>query len=133
MAATSLGALAEYDLYENRVERAWPLLVESTRIYRDLGDPFMIAMNLFRFALALALQARPAAAVRMLASGEARVEEIGRSNQSWMVEMNALTREKIRAQLDEAAFDEAWEAGAKMPLDDAVALALALEETEPDA
>ena len=38
----------------------------------------------------------------------------------------------MRAQLDEAAFAEAWEAGAKLSLDEAVALALG-EATELDA
>jgi len=32
--------LAEYDLYEGHVERAVPMLAESTRIYQELGDPF---------------------------------------------------------------------------------------------
>jgi hypothetical protein len=47
--------LAEYDLYEGHVERAVPMLAESTRIYQELGDPFWVATNLCRFALALAL------------------------------------------------------------------------------
>jgi hypothetical protein len=36
-----------------------------------------------------------------------------------------------RAQLDDASFDEAWEEGARMSLDEAVALALG--ESEPGA
>jgi predicted ATPase len=124
MAATSLGALAEYDLYEGQVERALPMLVESTRIYRELGDPFMIAVNLCRFALGLVLDFRPVAAAQMLASAETVFREVGKSVDSWIVEMNALTRDKVRAQLDDAALAEAWEQGAKLSLDQAVALAL---------
>jgi non-specific serine/threonine protein kinase len=128
MAATSLGALAEYDSYEGHVEHALPMLVESTRIYRELGDPFSIAMNLCRFALALAIDARPFAAARMLASAETIFGELGRSVDSWIMEMNNSTREKVSAQLDEAAFDEAWEAGTKLSFDEAVALALGESE-----
>jgi len=38
MLATSLGALAEYAIYDGLVQDALPMLKESTRIYRDLGD-----------------------------------------------------------------------------------------------
>ena len=38
--------------------------------------------------------------------------------------MNDETRTTIRAQLDETAFDEAWEQGKALTLDDALALAL---------
>jgi len=127
MAATSLGALAEYALYEDRVEDAMPMLHESTRIYREIGDLSMIAMNLCRFALALAIDAKPLDSARMLASAEALFEEIGRSIDTWIVKMNDLTRATVRTQLDEAAFAEAWEQGKKLTLDEAVALALEAE------
>jgi predicted ATPase/class 3 adenylate cyclase len=131
MAATSLGALAEYDLYEGQASRALPMLVESTRIYQELGDPYMVAVNLCRFALALALDSRLTAALRVLARGETLIGEVGRSVDGWIGEMNDVTREKVRSQLDETAFDEAWEEGEKLTLDEAVALALA--EVDSDA
>ena len=42
----------------------------------------------------------------------------------YQVERNADTLALIRGQLDEAAFEEAWEHGAKMSFDEAIALAL---------
>jgi len=42
-------------------------------------------------------------------------------------ERNADALALIRGQLDEAAFEEAWEHGAKMSFDEAVALALGAE------
>ena len=130
MTATSLGALAEYDLYEGHVERAVPMLAESTRIYQELGDPFWVATNLCRFALALALDARPFDAVQLLASAEACFDEIGRFVDAWIVAMNDLTRERVHSQLDNAAFNEAWELGARLSLDQAVTLALGKGETD---
>jgi hypothetical protein len=107
------------------------MLVESTRIYQELGDPYMVAVNLCRFALALALDSRLTAALRVLARGETLIGEVGRSVDGWIGEMNDVTREKVRSQLDETAFDEAWEEGEKLTLDEAVALALA--EVDADA
>jgi hypothetical protein len=107
------------------------MLVESTRIYQELGDPYMVAVNLCRFALALALDSRLTAALRVLARGETLIGEVGRSVDGWIGEMNDVTREKVRSQLDETAFDEAWEEGEKLTLDEAVALALA--EVDSDA
>lgn len=100
------------------------MLKESTRIYRDLGDLASIAMNLCRFALALAVEGRAATAAQALASSEALYEEIGTSVDAWIVEMNDSTLARIRAQLDQAAFAEAWEQGRRLSLDAAVTLAL---------
>jgi hypothetical protein len=51
--------------------------------------------------------------------------------ESWMTTEAEETLEALaaaRAQLDDEAFTQAWEAGAQMSLDEAIALAL---ETEP--
>ncbi|HEV8339260.1 MAG TPA: tetratricopeptide repeat protein, partial [bacterium] len=124
MAATSLGALAEYALYERRVEEALPMLTESTRIYRDLGERLEVAINLCRFARALTLEGRAAAAAQLLASSEALHAEIGARMSSWVVQMNEGTLTTIRMLLDEAAFAAAWEQGRALTTDEAVALAL---------
>ena len=42
----------------------------------------------------------------------------------WLTSMNDETLPKIRSQLDEAAFAEAWEQGRRLTVDKAVALAL---------
>lgn len=54
---------------------------------------------------------------------EALLEEVG-SHSGWIQRMNEETIRTIRAQLDEAAFAEAWEEGRKLTADEAVALAL---------
>jgi len=51
-------------------------------------------------------------------------EEIGAAVYTWVVEMNEGTLDMVRAQLDEAAFAEAWEQGRALTVDEAVALVL---------
>jgi predicted ATPase len=124
MLATSLGALAEYALNDGLVQDALAMLKESTRIFRDLGDPWATAVNLCRFARALAIEARAGTAVRLLAASEALHEEIGRGVQAWLVKMNEETLAIIHQRLNDSAFAEAWERGRALSPDEAVALAL---------
>jgi predicted ATPase len=124
MEATSLGALGEYAVIEGRARDALPMLKESTRIYRNLGELSEIAVNLCRFACALALGGRAGTAARLLARSEALHEEIGAAPPLWLAELKEETLAKIRTQLDEAALAEAWEQGKALTVDEAVALAL---------
>jgi len=124
MAATSLGALAEYALDDGRIQEALPMLKESTRIYHDLGERIEIALNLSRFARALAVEGRAETAARLLSRAEALGEEIGATFDSWAVRVNEDTLTAIRTQLDEAAVAEAWARGRALTVDEAVALAL---------
>ena len=52
MLATSLGALADDAIRHGRLQDGIPMLKESTRIYRELGDLSETAINLCRFARA---------------------------------------------------------------------------------
>ena len=124
MQATSLGALAEYALNDGRVTEALPMLTESTRIYRDLGERHALAINLCRFASATAAAGREGAAARILAGAEVVREEIGVSWSYWVVEMNDVTLAAVHSQLDEAAFAEAWGEGRALTVDEAIALAV---------
>ena len=127
MLATSLGSLADDAIRRGRVQDGLPMLKESTRIYRELGDLFETAINLCRFGRALALEARAGTAVRLLACSEVLLEEFGdrsEADDAWVVETNEETLTIIRKQLDEAAVAEAWEQGRALTLDEAVALAL---------
>ena len=126
MQATSLGALAEYAINDERLTEALPMLKESTRIYRDLGERHVIAVNLCRFARAAAATGRAEIAARLLSNAEVLREEIGVRWAYWVVEMNDVTLSDIRAQLEDTAFAEAWEQGRRLPVDEALALAFTL-------
>jgi predicted ATPase len=121
--ATTLDGLARSAIEEGRVEDAVSMATESLRIYRDLGDPHGIAIELRRCAGALALKGEAATAARLLSSADALHEEIG-GTMPWVARMKEEALATIRTQLDEAAVAEAWEQGRKLTADEAVALAL---------
>jgi predicted ATPase/class 3 adenylate cyclase len=121
--ADVLGTLAEYALEEGRVQDALPMLKEHMRIDRDLDNPLETAIALRRFAWALALTGRGATAVQLLSCSEVMRLEMG-FKRSWFGEPEEEELGRIRAQLDEAAFAEAWEHGRKLTVDEAVDLAL---------
>jgi tetratricopeptide (TPR) repeat protein len=121
--ATALGALAMVALEEGRVADALPLLQENMPFYRGLADPLLVTENLCRVASALVAVRDPVPAVQLLGCSAALFEEVGASP-PWVVQQNAETGELARAQLDERAFADAWEAGCRLAADDAVDLAL---------
>ena len=127
--ADLLGSLANIAVSQGRVEDALSMLKENHPIYRDLGDLLGIAVNLCRFARALAFAGRAATAAQLLSCFEALRTEIGGS-EAWVTRDNEETLAMIRTQLDEAAFAEAWEQGKALTADQAVAL---VEEVPPGA
>jgi predicted ATPase len=121
--AVQLFQLASFAFEEGRVQDAFRMLKESLRINRDHDRPGGIAENLCHFAEFLAADRRAEMAVRLLSKAEALSEEIG-GVPSWVAELNEKTLITLHAQLDEAAFGEAWEQGRALTLDEAVTLAL---------
>jgi len=120
---STLGALAMIAVDQGRVDDALSMLKESHRINRDLGDPIGIARDLSRVARVLAAVGRAETAARLLSGSMALCEELGASLRPWLAEMNEETLATIRAQLDDAAFSDAWEQGGALTADEAVALA----------
>jgi hypothetical protein len=128
--AALLGSLAWLAVGEGRVQDSLPLYKESLRIKRDLGNTFEIAIGLCGAARAITVAGRVETAVRLISCFEGLREEIG-GGEAWVVRMNEETLATIRTQLDEAAFDEEWERGRSLTVDEAVSLAL--QELERDA
>jgi predicted ATPase/class 3 adenylate cyclase len=122
--ARSLGALAGAAADEGRFDDAHALLSESCRIDLELGNLPFLRVDLVRFALASARRGRPGVAAQLLSRATALRDEMGYSLESWMTLETEEALAAVRAQLDDAAFDEAWETGAKLSLDEAIALAL---------
>ena len=124
MEAISMAALAVYAVDERRTADALSMLTESIRIRRDVGDLIGLAADLRRSSFALAFAGRAAAAARLLSSSEALREQLGTSLQPDSASMDEQTLAIVGAQLDKAAFAEAWEQGRALTVDEAVALSL---------
>jgi predicted ATPase/class 3 adenylate cyclase len=124
--ARALGALAELAASEGRFEDASALLAQSFRIDLELGNLPFVSVDLVRFALAAARSGKPFLGAQLLSRATVLRDEIGMALESWMkkeIEETEDALAAVRAQ-DEEAFAEAWDAGAKLSLDDAVALVL---------
>jgi non-specific serine/threonine protein kinase len=128
--AKSLAVLAQYDLDEGHVEPAIPLLAEAHRLQRGrpgIPDRYWAAILVCRFARALALRGKAAAAIRLLACADAAFEELEVNEgqaERWVVRMNDQTRAIVSASIDEATETAATEEGRKLTVDQAVTLAL---------
>jgi len=121
--AIALSCLADIAVDEGRPKDAVSMLKESHRILRDLNDLLLIPAGVCRLARALAHAGRAATAARVLSGSTVLLEEIG-ARPPWLAKLNEGTLAVISAQLDEAAFAEAWEQGRALTADEAVALAL---------
>jgi tetratricopeptide (TPR) repeat protein len=117
------GTLAEYALEDGLVADALPLLKESLLANRRLGNPLEAGLAVRRAAWTLALAGKAETAARLLSCSEVARQESG-FKRSWFGEVKAEELDRIRSQLDEDAFVEAWEQGRKMTPDQAIALAL---------
>jgi predicted ATPase/class 3 adenylate cyclase len=109
---------------DGRLDVALDAALESLRIRLDEGDVQHQLDGLSRVAAIHARGHRMEASARLLSSSLHLHEEAGMSVPLYQEERNANTLALIRGQLDEAAFEEAWEHGAKMSFDEAIALAL---------
>jgi tetratricopeptide (TPR) repeat protein len=117
---------------DGHLEDALDAALEALRIRLDEGDVQHQLDSLSRVAAIHARAHRMEASARLLASSLHLHEKAGMSVPLYQEERNAGTFALIRGQLGEAAFEEAWERGAKMSFDEAIALALALAEADED-
>jgi predicted ATPase/class 3 adenylate cyclase len=131
--ARSLGALAERAAIEGRFDDARDLLVQSLRIDRELGNVPFVSLDLVRFAAIHTRDGSPQLAARLIARAVAIFHEIGFSLEPWMTREVDEATAAVRVQLDAAAFADAWEEGANLSLDEAIALALGQAEEKGEA
>ncbi|MBM2822286.1 MAG: Adenylate/guanylate cyclase protein [Thermoleophilia bacterium] len=122
--ARSLGALADRAANEGRFGDAHALQSQSCRIDLELGNLPFLSVDLIRFALIAARMGRPELAAQLLSRATALRDEIGYALESWMTFETEEALAAVHTLLDDSAFDKAWDAGAKLSLDEAVALAL---------
>jgi len=129
--AFSLDSLAGYARDDGRLDDALSMHRAALRVRRDLGDVFHELDGVSRIAAAHSVAGDADLAARLLSSSLALLDEVGLSVRPYLATRNEKTLARIHAQLDHAAFAEAWEQGQKLTLDEAVALALG--EAERDA
>jgi tetratricopeptide (TPR) repeat protein len=125
MEAQTLGAYAGMALDQGRATDAVSSLQEVLRIDRDVGAAFQTALDLTRFARALAVAGgSDSDAAALLSCAGALRQEIGAGTWPFMVKIHEEALATIRTRLDEAAIADGWMRGAKLSADEAVALAL---------
>ena len=118
---------------DGRLDVALDAALESLRIRVDEGDVQHELDGLSRVAAIHARTDRMEASAQLLSSSLHLHEETGMRVPLYQEERNANTLALIRGQLDEPAFEEAWEHGAKMSFDEAIALALGEADEDADA
>jgi predicted ATPase len=98
---------------------AVPLLLRGLRLYQDLGERATFPELLQE--IAAASTRHPSAAVRLLGASERLLSEIGVPR--WDPDDYERTVARLRAELGEAAFEEAWVEGAALSEDEGLSLA----------
>ena len=127
----TLGAVAGMALDQGRAGDAVSLLKDVLRIDRDLGSPFQTSIDLTRFARALAFAGgEDVEAAKHLSCAEAARKQMGAGGMPYLVRNHEEALAIIRTRLDDDVFAEAWQEGAKLTIDKAVALALGERETD---
>jgi predicted ATPase/class 3 adenylate cyclase len=129
--ASSLESLARYADDDGRYDDALSLKRDALRLNFELGDTQHVLDGLGRIADTHTHAAHGGLAAQLLSASLALHEEAAMVVPLYQRRRNEEMLVLLHEQLDDAAFAEAWEAGAKLSLDEAVALALG--EDEPDA
>jgi len=124
MEARALSTLSGFATDEGRPGEALALILDAYHLDREFGDPLEIATDLVWFGRALAFAGREGIAAQLLSRAQAMCEEVGITLPAWVHGVEDEAMSKARAQLDEAAFAEAWGQGRTMTVDEAVALAV---------
>jgi len=121
----ALGSVAGFAREAGHARDAVEMLATSTRIERDLGDPTWLSINLVRLGATLNEASHPDAAVRLVAAAEAYIADSALRLPPWAQQMKDQTLEAAGRSLDATAFSAAREAGRRLNVDEALALALA--------
>jgi predicted ATPase/class 3 adenylate cyclase len=122
--AFALDLLSSHARDDGRLEEALEAALEGLRIRRDEGDVEHQLDGLSRMALIYARAARVDTGATLLSSSVHLHEELGMLVPLYQEKRNEETLHIFQEELDEAAFEKAWEDGRKLTLDEAVALAL---------
>jgi predicted ATPase len=123
--AQSLEWLAAYAHDHRRYDEALSMKRDALRLNVELGDSQHVLDGLGRIASTHAYAGRGRPAAELLSASLALHEDAGLVVPLYQRRRNEAMLEVIQQQLDEVAFSEAWEHGARLTFDEAVELALA--------
>jgi tetratricopeptide (TPR) repeat protein len=104
--------------------KAFDLLVEAMLVVKESGDKENTILCLEPFAYVAAELGEPARAARLFGASESLRLSIGMTRQYQMQDDYETYVDKLKSQLGEAAFKDAWENGSNLTLDQAVAYAI---------
>lgn len=104
--------------------RARALGRESVDLVRELGDQWMLAEILYRFASLAASESRPEDALRLAGAAAAVLEKMGAVASPTAAQLLEHWLETARASLSPDRASVAWAEGSQMTLEDAIAEAL---------
>jgi predicted ATPase len=121
----SLGLLA---IRRGDHEQAEALLTEALALSREFGDTISIADCLIGFSEVSGTRGDVLRAARLWSAAEALYEVSGYARPALERSLHEPYREAARSQLDEATWNQAWEEGRAMALEEAVSYALGEEE-----
>ncbi len=121
--ASILGALSEYAVDDGRMADAVSLAAASIRLRVEDDNRHGVAIELCKGANALIRVGYPETAIKMVGSSLAWHEEIGARPLPYLEELIQRTFALGREQLGEEAFERAWQAGRRLTIERAAALA----------
>ena len=121
--AALLGSLGWLAVLGGRPREALPIYFQSLTLKREIGDRGEIHIGLTGTALTLAHLGELATSARLLSATVALRDELG-IGEPWVAREKEEALTLIHAQLDDAAFAEAWKDGGRLTLDEAIELAL---------
>ena len=121
--AVTLGVLGSILIDGGRAAEAFPYVEQAYRLHVELGDRVQVATDVLRFAEALAGVGRFDEAGEVLSLATGLREELG-ARTPWVEGEAQRTLDAVRAELDPARLDAAWERGKRLDPDAAVAMAL---------
>ena len=124
MEASSLGALAEYQIIGGRPADGLGLLERSIRMFQELAESIEVTIALRRFARALAELGHPETAMRLLGAADSADAEMGAGRAAWVRDVDDGAVEIARRSLDPAIVARLREEGRSIPLAHAVDVAI---------
>ena len=122
--ARGLGARSWWAMEEGRLDDALEEMRRSYEIDRRLGFSVFIAVDLVRFAAILVRQGRATTAALLVARSDLLHEETAAARESWAQKERDDTVALIGGQLDVPTFEEAWERGRRLTVEEAAEEAL---------